>query len=142
MVFVCFYFIQESRSSSKSSLYNMEDSWCITPSPCFVSGPYETKPSSLENLLIEQPGLNFLNTNFSSQKTQNNVSDQHKLPPKHLSKQLKQKENIMKNETKEKEQPQCEEKRRQLIEIHEQKKFINACQSQINTAQKVIIISS
>lgn len=119
----------------------MEESWYITPPPCFVSGPYDTKPSSLENLLIEQPGVNFLNNNFTCKKanlrTEGKDSDQHKLPPKHLSKPIKQKENIMKTVAKEKEPPQHEEKRRQLLEIHEQKKFINSCQSQIHTAQKV-----
>lgn len=132
---------KESRSSSKSSLYGMEESWYITPPPCFVSGPYETKPSSLENLLIEQPGVTYLVGNVLPEHLTNAgiefpSSDKHKLPPKHLSKQIKQKENI-KTITKEKETPQQEEKRRQILEIHEQKKFINSCQSQINTAQKV-----
>lgn len=120
----------------------MEESWYITPPPCFVSGPYETKPSSLENLLIEQPGVSFLKSDQSDPLKQRLINNKDvekietpKLPPRNIK---KEKVTILK----EKENSQNEEKRRQLLEIHEQKKFINACQSQLNSSQKVIVINS
>lgn len=128
---------KESRSSSKSSLCGMEESWYITPPPCFVSGPYETKPSSLENLLIEQPGVSFLKSDQSDPLKQRLINNKDvgkietpKLPPRNMK---KEKVTVIK----EKENSQNEDKRRQLLEIHEQKKFINACQSQLNSSQKV-----
>lgn len=48
----------------------MEESWFVTPPPCFVAEPYDTKPSSLENLLIENPGLDLpLYTIANTKKT-------------------------------------------------------------------------
>ncbi|KAJ8950629.1 hypothetical protein NQ318_010828 [Aromia moschata] len=50
-----------TRSSSTSSLpcvSNMEESWFITPPPCFTStGPIIMRTSPLENLLIEHPSM-------------------------------------------------------------------------------------
>ncbi|KAJ8922103.1 hypothetical protein NQ315_004035 [Exocentrus adspersus] len=51
-----------TRTSSSSSLppysSNMEDSWFITPPPCFTSaGPIHMETSPLENLLIEHPSM-------------------------------------------------------------------------------------
>ncbi|CAH1992481.1 unnamed protein product [Acanthoscelides obtectus] len=50
-----------TRSSSTSSLPSstaMEESWFITPPPCFTSaGPIEIETSPLENLLIEHPSM-------------------------------------------------------------------------------------
>lgn len=51
-----------TRTSSCSSLppytSNMEDSWFITPPPCFTSaGPINMETSPLENLLIEHPSM-------------------------------------------------------------------------------------
>lgn len=118
----------------------MEESWYITPPPCFVSGPYETKPSSLENLLIEQPGVNFLKNyqhgDVQKQRLSNDDDAEKSKTPKLTSRnQKKDKLTILK----EKETSQNEEKRRQLLEIHEQKKFINACNSQLNSSQKVYL---
>lgn len=123
----------------------MEESWYLTPPPCFVSGPYDTKPSSLENLLIEQPGVHFIN------KRQQQRNDEKRRLTK--GEQALQKLKTPK-ETTTKVTDACktvsmtpsaiacviqeENKRRQhLLEIHEQKKFINSCQSQISAAQKV-----
>ncbi|XP_031346218.1 tumor protein p53-inducible nuclear protein 1 [Photinus pyralis] len=49
-----------TRSSSASSLRcaTMEDSWFVTPPPCFTSaGPVHMETSPLENLLIEHPSM-------------------------------------------------------------------------------------
>lgn len=49
-----------TRTSSTSSLpcINMEESWYITPPPCFASaGPIILETSPLENLLIEHPSM-------------------------------------------------------------------------------------
>lgn len=49
-----------TRSSSTSSLpySNMEESWFLTPPPCFTSaGPIYMETSPLENLLIEHPSM-------------------------------------------------------------------------------------
>lgn len=49
-----------SRSSSASSLpcLSLEESWYITPPPCFTSaGPVRMETSPLENLLIEHPSM-------------------------------------------------------------------------------------
>lgn len=49
-----------SRSSSMSSLpcTTMEESWFVTPPPCFTSaGPVHMETSPLENLLIEHPSM-------------------------------------------------------------------------------------
>lgn len=50
-----------TRTSSTSSLpctSNMEESWFITPPPCFTSaGPIHMETSPLENLLIEHPSM-------------------------------------------------------------------------------------
>ncbi|XP_057672868.1 uncharacterized protein LOC130904238 isoform X2 [Diorhabda carinulata] len=50
-----------TRSSSTSSLLcasNMEESWFVTPPPCFTSqGPVHMETSPLENLLIEHPSM-------------------------------------------------------------------------------------
>ncbi|KAF5284669.1 hypothetical protein FQA39_LY16951 [Lamprigera yunnana] len=49
-----------TRSSSTASLRcnNMEDSWFVTPPPCFTSaGPIHMETSPLENLLIEHPSM-------------------------------------------------------------------------------------
>ncbi|XP_017775033.1 PREDICTED: tumor protein p53-inducible nuclear protein 1 isoform X2 [Nicrophorus vespilloides] len=50
-----------SRTSSSSSLRcpsSMEESWFLTPPPCFVSaGPVHMETSPLENLLIEHPSM-------------------------------------------------------------------------------------
>lgn len=51
-----------TRTSSSTSLppytSNMEDSWFITPPPCFTSaGPIHMETSPLENLLIEHPSM-------------------------------------------------------------------------------------
>lgn len=50
-----------TRCSSASSLpntYNMEESWFVTPPPCFTSsGPVVMRTSPLENLLIEHPSM-------------------------------------------------------------------------------------
>lgn len=61
----------KSRSPSRSSSQCfMEESWFVTPPPCFVAEPYDTKPSSLENLLIENPGLDLpLYTIANTKKT-------------------------------------------------------------------------
>nr|XP_018899319.1 PREDICTED: LOW QUALITY PROTEIN: tumor protein p53-inducible nuclear protein 2 [Bemisia tabaci] len=51
---------QVSRSSSASSLpcLSLEESWYITPPPCFTSaGPAHLETSPLENLLIEHPSM-------------------------------------------------------------------------------------
>lgn len=114
----------------------MEESWYITPPPCFVSGPYETKPSSLENLLIEQPGVHFFK-NFQNDETEKQRLFDDKsvksTKPKMANKQKKDIKIIPKDT----ENPPADDKRRLLLEVHEQRKFINACQSQINSAQKV-----
>lgn len=48
-----------TRSSSSSSFNSpMEESWYITPPPCFTStGPINVQTSPLENLLIEHPSI-------------------------------------------------------------------------------------
>ncbi|XP_072400062.1 uncharacterized protein TP53INP isoform X1 [Diabrotica undecimpunctata] len=50
-----------TRTSSTSSLpcgSNMEESWFVTPPPCFTSeGPIHMETSPLENLLIEHPSM-------------------------------------------------------------------------------------
>lgn len=50
-----------TRSSSTSSLpcpSNMDESWFVTPPPCFTStGPIQMRTSPLENLLIEHPSM-------------------------------------------------------------------------------------
>lgn len=49
-----------TRTSSASSLpcTNIEESWFITPPPCFTSaGPVNMETSPLENLLIEHPSM-------------------------------------------------------------------------------------
>lgn len=49
-----------TRTSSTSSLpcTNIEESWFITPPPCFTSaGPVNMETSPLENLLIEHPSM-------------------------------------------------------------------------------------
>ncbi|KAL1130986.1 hypothetical protein AAG570_012227 [Ranatra chinensis] len=49
-----------SRSSSATSLpcLSLEESWFITPPPCFTStGPVRVETSPLENLLIEHPSM-------------------------------------------------------------------------------------
>ncbi|CAH0547501.1 unnamed protein product [Brassicogethes aeneus] len=49
-----------TRTSSTSSLpcANMEESWFLTPPPCFTSaGPVMLETSPLENLLIEHPSM-------------------------------------------------------------------------------------
>ncbi|KAK9500317.1 hypothetical protein O3M35_001601 [Rhynocoris fuscipes] len=49
-----------SRSSSTSSLpcLSLEESWFVTPPPCFTStGPVTVETSPLENLLIEHPSM-------------------------------------------------------------------------------------
>nr|CAH7719835.1 unnamed protein product [Callosobruchus chinensis] len=50
-----------TRSSSTSSLPSctaMEESWFVTPPPCFTSaGPVHVETSPLENLLIEHPSM-------------------------------------------------------------------------------------
>lgn len=49
-----------TRSSSTSSLpcTSMEESWFVTPPPCFTSaGPIHMETSPLENLLIEHPSM-------------------------------------------------------------------------------------
>ncbi|KAK4877253.1 hypothetical protein RN001_009759 [Aquatica leii] len=49
-----------TRSSSTASLRcnTMEDSWFVTPPPCFTSaGPVHMETSPLENLLIEHPSM-------------------------------------------------------------------------------------
>lgn len=52
---------QITRTSSLSSLpctSNMEESWFLTPPPCFTSaGPIHVETSPLENLLIEHPSM-------------------------------------------------------------------------------------
>ena len=49
-----------TRSSSSSSLPSLsfEESWFLTPPPCFTSeGPIHMETSPLENLLIEHPSM-------------------------------------------------------------------------------------
>lgn len=50
-----------TRSSSTSSLpypSMMDESWFVTPPPCFTStGPIQMRTSPLENLLIEHPSM-------------------------------------------------------------------------------------
>lgn len=49
-----------TRTSSTSSLpcITMEESWFVTPPPCFTSaGPIHMETSPLENLLIEHPSM-------------------------------------------------------------------------------------
>lgn len=47
-----------SSSSSLPSINNMEESWFVTPPPCFTSaGPIHMETSPLENLLIEHPSM-------------------------------------------------------------------------------------
>jgi len=50
--------LARSRSHSASSLRTLEESWFVTPPPCFTStGPIELETSPLENLLIEHPSM-------------------------------------------------------------------------------------
>jgi hypothetical protein len=50
--------LARSRSHSVSSLPTLEESWFVTPPPCFTStGPIELETSPLENLLIEHPSM-------------------------------------------------------------------------------------
>uniref|UniRef100_A0A1B6BWE5 Tumor protein p53-inducible nuclear protein 1 n=1 Tax=Clastoptera arizonana TaxID=38151 RepID=A0A1B6BWE5_9HEMI len=62
-----------SRSESVSSLpcLSMDESWFVTPPPCFtLSGPIVIETSSLENLLIEHPSMSVYH---------------HRSPPQHLT---------------------------------------------------------
>ncbi|KAL3275146.1 hypothetical protein HHI36_019915 [Cryptolaemus montrouzieri] len=56
-----------TRTSSTSSLpctSNMEESWFLTPPPCFTStGPIHMETSPLENLLIEHPSMSVYQRN-------------------------------------------------------------------------------
>lgn len=56
-----FHRVTLTRSSSTSSLpcpSNMDESWFVTPPPCFTStGPIQMRTSPLENLLIEHPSM-------------------------------------------------------------------------------------
>lgn len=117
----------------------MEESWYITPPPCFVSGPYETKPSSFENLLIEQPGPYYIDI-IEKLRLLGDVKDESS-SEKCESKVTNKKEKITNFKTVPiKEHQQIEDKRRVLLEVHEQKKMINTYQSQINSAQKVRLL--
>lgn len=54
-----------TRTSSTSSLPRaiMEESWFLTPPPCFTSaGPVHMETSPLENLLIEHPSMSVYNS--------------------------------------------------------------------------------
>lgn len=116
----------------------MEESWYITPPPCFVSAPYETKPSSLENLLIEQPGPHFIGYVATIEKLRLLGDDKnHPTSEKCESKMTSKQKKSAKLTPKEKENSQTDDKRRMLLEVHEQRKMINTYQSQINSAQKV-----
>ncbi|KAG5890999.1 hypothetical protein JTB14_022579 [Gonioctena quinquepunctata] len=61
-----------SRTSSTSSLpcaSNMEESWFVTPPPCFTSaGPIHMETSPLENLLIEHPSMSVYHIHPSSRR--------------------------------------------------------------------------
>lgn len=133
------FFLQGSRSSSKSSSCGMEESWYITPPPCFVSGPYETKPSSLENLLIEQPGPHYIGYVDTIEKLRLLGEKDEMTSEKCELKTVKKQKNtsFKPTPTKEKENSQTDDKRRMILEVHEQKKMVNTYQSQINSAQKV-----
>lgn len=58
--FYCEHITATPRSESLSSLpcLSMEESWFVTPPPCFTSsGPVIIETSPLENLLIEHPSM-------------------------------------------------------------------------------------
>lgn len=51
-------FTRTSSTSSLPCMSNMEESWFLTPPPCFTSaGPIHMETSPLENLLIEHPSM-------------------------------------------------------------------------------------
>nr|XP_023023748.1 uncharacterized protein LOC111511908 isoform X2 [Leptinotarsa decemlineata] len=59
------------RPSSASSLQSdsvMEESWFVTPPPCFTSEGPTLSTSPLENLLIEHPSMSVYHINSSSRK--------------------------------------------------------------------------
>ncbi|KAJ8971244.1 hypothetical protein NQ314_000806 [Rhamnusium bicolor] len=67
-----------TRASSTSSLpctSNMEDSWFVTPPPCFTSaGPIHMETSPLENLLIEHPSMSVYHQHIHASRRHINVS--------------------------------------------------------------------
>ncbi|XP_075230053.1 tumor protein p53 inducible nuclear protein [Lycorma delicatula] len=72
-----------TRRSSTSSLpnMNMEESWYVTPPPCFTSaGPIMLETSPLENLLIEHPSMSVYHHSSSSQQLQPRVRSRSASP--------------------------------------------------------------
>lgn len=71
------------RTSSTSSLPNigMEESWFVTPPPCFTSaGPILIETSPLENLLIEHPSMSVYHHSTSSHHLQARVRSRSASP--------------------------------------------------------------
>ena len=61
-----------TRTSSSSSLpcLSFEESWFLTPPPCFTSeGPVHMETSPLENLLIEHPSMSVYQHSSSSSRS-------------------------------------------------------------------------
>lgn len=54
-------------SLTRAQVHDMEESWFVTPPPCFSSqtGPVQLRTSPLENLLIEHPSMSVYQRNGS-----------------------------------------------------------------------------
>ncbi|XP_065338220.1 tumor protein p53-inducible nuclear protein 2 isoform X2 [Cloeon dipterum] len=75
-----------SRSASVSAL--LEESWFVTPPPCFTSqGPVELETSPLENLLIEHPSMSVYHRPAMPQHTPSPRSASLSPPPRGRARQ-------------------------------------------------------